>query len=232
MQTNNIYFLLAIIAIVIGVIILLWIILKSNKSVSISKDGVSVYTKQGNFLNKEKVDAEKYRIKELVTLIEKIKNIEILQEQMIYIERELDTYYKENLNILQQTTGLTASDPLYKQYQLIYKIQRIEMERQIRDILKENHLLEKTDWTSYKDRQFRYTWTKAVDILDDLFGTIEVERRVKISEQAREQLKVQYQIKFYEWMDEFKKITEEKVEQLETLQKQLDENLRGVVCTR
>ena len=58
MQIDNIYFLLAVIAAVIGVVTLFWFILRSGKSVSISKDGLSVYTKQGNFLNKEKVDAD------------------------------------------------------------------------------------------------------------------------------------------------------------------------------
>lgn len=224
---NNIYVLLSIVVIAITFIIVTIIILRSGKSISVSKDGLSVYTKNGNFLNKEKVDDEKYNIRDIVRRIEYIKNIEIMNEQMVYIERELSLYYKDNLETVREGLGISMSDMFYKQYQLIYKLQKHDMLNLIRVILRENHLLDRPDWTSYKERQAEFTYSKAVDLLDEYFQIIEVDRRKGSPDGMREMIKNQYKMKFFQWMDEFKNITAEKTKQIHELNLQLENNLKG-----
>lgn len=225
----NVY---AMIAIIIGIIllfVLMLILLRSGGNFTISKDGLSVYSRKGNFVNKEKSDGEKYEVMRLTERIDFIKNIEIIQEQMTYIDRELSLYYNDNLESVKQLTGMKSTDNLYKLYQLVYRIQRYDMTDEIREILKENHLLERFEWQSYKERQFQYTWGKAIELLDDYFQDIEIDRRITILDNVREQIKQGYKIKFFEWMDEFKKIAAEKTGQIKELEEIRKKLLKGVI---
>lgn len=226
----NLYAMISIIFGIIVFFVIAIILLKTGASFSISKDGLSVYSKKGNFVNKEKSDGEKYDIMRITERIEKIRNIDIISEQMTYIDRELSLYYNDNLNQVKNSLAIKTTDPVYAMYQLIYRIQRYDMTDVIRAVLKENHLLERPDWQSYKERQFQYTWGKALELLDDYFQNISIDRRAEISEQVRDTLKQDYKIKFFEWMDEFRKITAEKVGQIEQLSVKREKLLKGDIC--
>lgn len=222
----NIYTFLSIVAASIAIIIIIICVIKYNRTISISKDGISINTKDGAYISKEIIEKEKMEksiivnrekleLVEITKQIEFMKKNEILCEQMNYIERELQVYYKKNLELI---SDILDSETI-KMYQLVYEIHKIRMLQVIKKILRENHLLEKSDWTAYKERQRLYTWETAKSIIDELFSMAKADRKSDLLITIRDKIESLYQFRFYEWMDEFKRITGE----METETKKLED---------
>lgn len=225
----NIYTVIIAIISAITVIITLILLIKSGKSFSISKNGVTIVTKEGHYILKEIADREKSELIEVTKRMQQIIDIEIINEQMTYVERELDIYYKQNLDMIKDETGINPKDSLFNMYQLVYLLHKEKMAKRIKEILKENHLADRPDWQTYKERQFRYIWGKALEYLDNYFGIMHIDRRASITEQMRDRLEKDFKMRFNEWMDEFREISIEKIKQVRELKERSAILLNGQI---
>lgn len=233
----NIYTFLSVVAVCIVIIIVIYVIVKYNRSISISKDGVTINTKDGNYILKEIVDKEntenesktakeKTELIEITTRISNIKNSRALAEQMNYIERELSVYYKNNIELLSEI----LDNETVSVYKLVFEIHKIKMLTIMKQILKENHLTERVDWQAYKERQRIFTWEVAREKMEEIFNTIKYDRKEKLLVPFRDKIASLYQLRFYGWMDEFKRIsieTNEELVNLKNMQFKLLNSCRG-----
>ncbi|HBD95077.1 MAG: hypothetical protein A2015_02265 [Spirochaetes bacterium GWF1_31_7] len=219
---DNIYALIATIFVCMVFSMLIVFAIRKRVSFKLSSDGVVLNTPDGKYISSERNFFIFQEIRKLDKVIYDISEIQILDEQMTFIERELERYYKENLDLIVNKAELSIDSDLYRNYQLIYILHEEKMKKQIKRILKENHLCDKPEWNAYKERQFEFTWSKSMEYLDSYFGVIQIESRKIITDQIRAYLKNEYKVKFHYWMDEFRNITSEKLKEVQKTQNKIE----------
>jgi len=220
MTINNLYAFLSVLTVAMLLFISFVIMIIKKINLNVSKKGLILNTKNGLFVSKDIL--EEYR--DFVEAESRIKFIEIVQNQMINLERGTVVFYSELTNIINQNIDFN-NIKLRATYKVVFELHRLRMLNIFKsDIIYKNHFLQIEDWEGYKRKMFDYTHQISLGFLNDIFVDFHLEEREKIKDETNEQVKQLYGKFFFLWMDELKQITKEKTSQLNKI-KTLRKNL-------
>jgi hypothetical protein len=208
-----------IIALILIAVIVLYALI-NKKSVKVSKNGLQITTQSSTFLSKEAILYMLERRDDLLNAENRIKIHDIVHEQMNYIERAVDIFYNQLISRINEE--IKKEDcPIINNWEMMLKLQKNEFLLFFKnDIVKKNHFLHKNDWENYKRETFEYTLTKALSQIDGIFSDFNIEKRGEIIAYWLDIVRSEYGKHFYKWLDELKKITAEKTDQLEKIKKE------------
>lgn len=175
----NIYIPISIFFCVIGLVIVTVIIAKNKLNFHISKDGINIMTKSGHYISVEIARECQENMILFVTRREYIKNSEILNSQMSYVERRMKIMLREMIESIRKNLNLEYSDKQYQEYEMVVlKVLYFAQLEEIRIILKINHIASKKGdtWTNYKKTNRDLLWTVAISIMSEMFDKREYNR--------------------------------------------------------
>jgi len=208
----NLYMLIAVISALIIISILFVFAVKSKVNLEFSKDKMMVNTSRGQYINSDRMKSLVIELEKLSDIVFRIKTIDIIQEQMKYLERQSITYYRDI------QSGLTESERYCKKKN--FELHRYKMLDVFRDdVLKKNHFLERENWDSYKKLMFQYCFDRSCEIFADIESG-DIDKMLIMDEKQEKELEMLFGKYFYGWMDTFRSITQLYINQIKKIEKQ------------